>query len=545
MAVASVETDRSEASRDARTSPARDALLVALVATLLIVPPLGRHLITYSGEARMALLARDMIERGVLFQARVEGQLYRNKPPLYPWTIALASLPGGQVTEMTAHVPVAGAAIATAVLTCLLGAELFGRRAGLFAALVLLTSGGFFSHSQVLLPDMLVVAFTTAAACAFWRAVSRPLGRLAMVGFYAAVAFAVFSKGPVGLLPLLVAVAWLWSEHGWRNLSRLLSPVGLGVFAAITLAWLVPYLSAGTGSFGQTVLWGDWLSWYLGLPLPRRVGQFLLDGVVEFLPWSPLMPLALPYVWRSRRDPAARWTLLFFAVSLGAIVLSSNRHAIYLLPVCPFAAIIVGAWADERARVVTWPARAIGWLFLVGVLVGIAAAPLVPDVKESGILQLPGFAWKAAILVLGALILGSVFFVGLTRGRPALVIYGGAAMMAVLLSLGARVSDEVIERTQDFRVVAAALRRHAAGGEVRLFSASLLLPVDFYFGRQLDRMFDVDQMRDYLARADHPVALVDPQAWRDFRRWFPPDIAVLETIAIQGQKLYIVRVRQG
>ena len=169
----------------------RDALIVAAVAALLIVSPLGRHLIAYSGEARMALLARDMIERRVLFQAHVEGQLYRNKPPLYPWSIALASLPGGRVTAATAQVPVAVAAIATAVVTCLLGARLFGRRAGLWAGLILTTSAAFFGHSQVLLPDMLVAAFTTAAAYAFWRYVSAPPGRLALAGFYTAVAFAV------------------------------------------------------------------------------------------------------------------------------------------------------------------------------------------------------------------------------------------------------------------------------------------------------------------------------------------------------------------
>ena len=75
---------------------------------------------------------------------------------------------------------------------------------------------------------MLVAAFTTAAAYAFWRYVSAPPGRLALAGFYTAVAFAVFSRG---------------------SLPR---------------PSLAPYLSAGTGSFGETVLWGDWLSWYLG-----------------------------------------------------------------------------------------------------------------------------------------------------------------------------------------------------------------------------------------------------------------------------------------
>ena len=102
---------------------AREALIVAAFTALLVLPPLGQHLIAYSGEARMALLARDMIERRTLFGARVEGQHYRNKPPLYPWSIALLSLPRGHVTETTAHIPVMLAAIATAVLTCLLGSQ--------------------------------------------------------------------------------------------------------------------------------------------------------------------------------------------------------------------------------------------------------------------------------------------------------------------------------------------------------------------------------------------------------------------------------------
>src|SRR4029079_7855815 len=146
-----------------------------------------------------------MIERRVLFQAHVEGQLYRNKPPLYPWSIALVSLPGGRVTAATAQVPVAVAAIATAVVTCFLAARLFGRRAGFWAGLILTTSAAFFGHSQVLLPDMLVAAFTTATADAFGRSLSDSPARLAIARFNAAVAFAVFSKGPIGLLPILAS----------------------------------------------------------------------------------------------------------------------------------------------------------------------------------------------------------------------------------------------------------------------------------------------------------------------------------------------------
>ena len=230
-----------------------------------------------------------------------------------------------------------------------------------------------------------------------------------------------------------------------------------------------------------------------------------------------------------------------FCAPLGVIVISANRLAIYLLPVYPFAAIVVAAWADRRGACPTQPTRVIAWLFLVGVVVALVAAPFVPDVQESGILLVPGFAWKAIPLLLGTLLLGGAFFWGLSRGRPALVVYGGAALMVVVLSVGVRLNDEAIERSQDFRIVAAALQRHAGGGEMRLFSASLLLPVDFYVGRQLVRMFRVEEMRDYLARPGHPVALMDRRYWRDFRGELPADLVVLEKIPIQGQDLYIVR----
>ena len=100
------------------------------------------------------------------------------------------------------------------------------------------------------------------------------------------------------------------------------------------------------------------------------------------------------------------------------------------------AAIIVAGWADRRGATATQPARVLAWLFLVGVVVALAVAPFVPDVRESGILQLPGFVGKAVPLVVGMLLLGAALFRGLCRGRPALVVYGGAALMAVLLSVG-------------------------------------------------------------------------------------------------------------
>lgn len=93
---------------------ARAALVAGPAA--LVLPSIGQRVIASGDEARSAILAEDMLARGTWFDARVRDQRYRNKPLLYPWAIKVLSMPQGRVTETTAQVPVAVAALAGGVL---------------------------------------------------------------------------------------------------------------------------------------------------------------------------------------------------------------------------------------------------------------------------------------------------------------------------------------------------------------------------------------------------------------------------------------------
>src|SRR5262245_1834776 len=91
-------------------------MLVSALAALLLVPPIGQRILATGptngdDEARYALLARDMLARGVWFDLHYRGVVFRDKPPLYPWAIAAASWMGGRVTEATAQLPVVLTAI--------------------------------------------------------------------------------------------------------------------------------------------------------------------------------------------------------------------------------------------------------------------------------------------------------------------------------------------------------------------------------------------------------------------------------------------------
>jgi 4-amino-4-deoxy-L-arabinose transferase-like glycosyltransferase len=538
-------TPLHDRATDPQAAPARGgrrdgALLVMVFTALLVLPPVGHHLIVKSDEARFVLLARDMLDRGAWFTAAVEGQQYRNKPPLFPWTIAVLSQLRGAVTEGTAQLPAAVSAIAAVLCTFLLGDRLFGRRAGLWAALMLATSAGFFIHSQQILPDMLVLAFATASGYAFWRAVSEPENTRALVGFYAALAFAVFAKGPVGLLPLLVAVAWLIAQYGLRGFTRLWSRVGIAVFVAVTLAWLGPFLASGSQSFGEDVVWEDWLAWYLAWPAPRRILAFLGDAFVGFLPWTLLLVLAFGPAVRAWRDPAMRFALLSLVVPLILIIFSRARLVRYLLPIYPAAALLAAWWADTRGAQRTTFGRIVGWTALVAAVAATALSLLVTTLEDVGVPQGAALTWKVIPTLAGGLLLGAVFLIGLRDARPVLLVRGGVLLMAVLLAYGAWLVNGWTERTEDFRVVAQTVRRHAPDGQILVFTAAKLLPLDFYYGRELPRILTVDALRAYLAGTQRPTVLIDEQDLRITPREMILDLRVLERLRIHEQSLYIL-----
>jgi hypothetical protein len=78
------------------------------------------------------------------------------------------------------------------------------------------------------------------------------------------------------VLPLPVVIIWLLTDAGVRGLRRLGSALGLLAFIVVTAAWLVPFLFAGSRSFARTVVWEDWLAWYLGGPRPLKNCRTLL-----------------------------------------------------------------------------------------------------------------------------------------------------------------------------------------------------------------------------------------------------------------------------
>src|SRR5262245_55676306 len=123
---------------------------VLAFAIVLLAIPIGRAPIWAGNDARWVLLARDVVEHGCWLMPEIRGLpnegLY--KPQLFTWSIALASLSSGRVTEFTAALPSAVSALAAIGGIVAIGSLVWGARARTLSGLILATTPGYFVFAQ-------------------------------------------------------------------------------------------------------------------------------------------------------------------------------------------------------------------------------------------------------------------------------------------------------------------------------------------------------------------------------------------------------------
>lgn len=377
-------------------------------------------------EPRFALIARDMVESGQWFFPRVAGVLYADKPPVFFWLIASFYWLTDSL-RIAFLLPSLLAALGTLWLVYDLGARLWDRHTGVYAAALLLVTLQFALQARTAQIDAVLAFWTTLGLYGLCRhLLLGPQWRWYAAGFAAAGA-GVITKG-VGILPLLVLVPWVFARaRGWSALPRfrggwrwMAGPVAM---LAVIGIWLVPMLAlvhlSGDPAYAA----------YRDEILFRQTATRYADAwhhikpfwyyVVEVIPvfWLPVT-IALPWLvpaWRrnlrggdTRQLLLLGWIaliLLFFSVSPG-------KRGVYLLPAVP--ALALAAAPHARALLARAGVQRTGFIALA-LLIAVLGLPLLyfgaiaPEAgyalverydlapwKFLGALCIAGFGWLAA-----------------------------------------------------------------------------------------------------------------------------------------------------
>ncbi len=399
-------------------------LLVALgLLLMLFLPPMAVRELWSTDELRYTEVAREMSASDSFVVPTLNGQLYREKPPLFFLLVdALEPLTGSHdlAGRLLSLLCVAG----SAAWIVLLGQVLFGsRRTGLLAACIFLTTAIVMDHGQKVLLDNAVMFFAGLGSAALLAA-ARPRAYCEAWTALAALAMAAgcLIKGPV-----VVAIAVLGAAvaggcwRGRRGVSFAAMAVAAVAALGVALLWLQLAALQGGGDYAHDLVFGQIERRLAGnAPHSEPIYYYLIRYPLKALPWFALLPGALA-LWRQERRKrlvrAVGALLAWIGVGIFLLSLVSGKRSGYVQPFFAPLALVI-AWGLSRAahtrdlpRLMRWPLALLPRLLLVaaGLLLTCSVALLLglPDrisnLASEHLASLPPYT-SGLLAVTGALV---------------------------------------------------------------------------------------------------------------------------------------------
>ncbi len=318
---------------------------------------LGASSLWDSNEAFYAETPREMIESRDYVNPTFNYRARLNKPPLSYWIVAPFYKTLG-VSEASERLPIVLGAMMMIATAYALGRILFSVDAGLLAAIGLATAPRFLMFSRRIMIDVYLAMFMALALLAFVLAERRPeRRRVYLILMYVAIGLGVVTKGPVAAaLPALALVIYLGLYRRLKTLRELMLPTGFVIVAAIVLPWYAAIYFQHGWTHIETFILQDNLSRYAhSVWGPRRGFFFYIPAFVgDFFPWSLFL---IPLVWfgaQSLRDikhNKRKWSsdtsgpvllAIWIIVIVGFFSLSRSKEDLYILPIYPATAALVG-----------------------------------------------------------------------------------------------------------------------------------------------------------------------------------------------------------
>lgn len=325
--------------------------LFAAAALMLLLglndPELSDH------EEKVALPAHEAAANGHWLVPMFEGKPRLEKPPVPYWAVALTYLVTGSESRYTTRLPSALLGIVAIAVAYALGRKTRGRLGGMVFAACLAGTPFFMLYMHRAASDEYLAFFVMLALCLFYL-YSESGGRAALFGFYAALAGAAMSKGPVALaLVVPPAIIYLLISRKAALLKNYRHIVGAGIFFGLTLPWPVAvamlqpeafstWLKEGLFRYGSALnTHSRPLHYYLRyLPLMAIPwAPFLIAGAATFRRWCPPRERGLYLcllIW-------FLWGFIFFSIC-------DEKKAPYLLPLVPAAALLPAGYCLRVLR---------------------------------------------------------------------------------------------------------------------------------------------------------------------------------------------------
>ena len=170
--------------------------------------------------------------------------------------------------------------------------------------------------------------------------------RLYLLYFFSALAF--LAKGLIGIVfPFGVLVIWLLISRRWRDIFGLFSPVGILIFSAVSLPWLILVQRENPDFFRFFFIQEHLLRYATRMHDRYQPFYFYLPIILAgTLPWCAFLPEAIRGVRKRTRNlfgsVEKRFLLTWFGLIFLFFSISSSKLIPYIAPVFLPLALVFG-----------------------------------------------------------------------------------------------------------------------------------------------------------------------------------------------------------
>ncbi len=478
--------------------------ILFLIPLLLYLVPLPFTPLMEPDEGRYSSIPSAMNATGDYVTPRLKAAVYFEKPPLAYWATALSFKLFGE-NEFASRLFVALAAWGCIILTYRMGLFFHDARTGLFAAAILTT---FLYHAAIGRINILDMPLAFFVCLAIWSGfryyANRERRRIRLYLLYLFSALAFLAKGLIGVVfPFGVLFIWLIISRRWRETFRLVSPVGILLFAAVTLPWLILVQQANPDFFRfffiqehlqryATRMHGRYQPFYFYLPI-------ILAGT---LPWCAFLPEVLRGFRRKAEGlfdgGEKRFLITWIATILIFFSISSSKLIPYIAPIFPPLALFFGHLfrryedeADAAGGRPTAPLRHRLTVILQSVLfIAVLAAPVF--LLDHRVDPRAWWPWIALPVLVQILI---PFVPDLVRARTGkgwfLTVYLLSALFLGLVTLPVA---RYITPYKSAYPISQAIKAHLPAGETLYQYGMSLYGIDFYTGMRTPIVDDIGEV---------------------------------------------------
>ena len=298
-------------------------------------------------EGRYSEIPREMIETGDFITPRLNYVKYFEKPPLHYWLTAASFKIFGE-NEFSGRLFPVLSGLGCCVLAYVLALKVTkSRYAAELSGLMLSSSVLWYAASRINLTDMTLTFFFTASMTCYylWSTENK---KLMLLLFYAFMAFAVLTKGLIGVvLPGGIALIHLIITKQYKKIAPLFSPRAILLFLVIVLPYFIAVCRKNPDFFEFFFIREHFLRYTTTIHARYEPFWFFIPIIIAgFIPWAGM-------IWDSMRAVFGKCKIidrdsglflgLWFFMPLAFFSCSGSKLITYILPCIPPLAVLTGA----------------------------------------------------------------------------------------------------------------------------------------------------------------------------------------------------------